>query len=395
MINPSALGWIDKFLSQNNNAIFPLKSWEDVYFDIQQTGFIYGHVISLQAPKTTILKNWTVDEATKIALLNALYLVFVQQTNTTTTDVFLEKTIQFYKKSVPQNTFFFSEWFKAEKNSSKLEGILDARIQTNSNFISKNFSHIVTNALLFIDVLAFQYFLENDDLADNFFKKIEENCLYIVSKALQTKTEKTTYDDLLLKLFKNSLRFTSFSDKKNAETEFDWKPFGTILEKYYYIDLAEMALWNDAVLEPSENDFLMRLVENLGLEEQKFKKNHSNIGEFIKKYKNEIPYFKFSNPVKHFYDNTTQNVSKLILRNKKRLIQEVSESKELMVLLTQSTTRKLDETEKKKVKKQLLDICKTIPSLTIFLLPGGGLLLPILIKFIPQLLPSSFNENLD
>jgi hypothetical protein len=55
----------------------------------------------------------------------------------------------------------------------------------------------------------------------------------------------------------------------------------------------------------------------------------------------------------------------------------------------------LDEKEKKKIKKQLLDICKSIPSLAIFLLPGGSLLLPILIKFIPTLLPSAFNENLD
>ncbi|MNS45611.1 LETM1-like protein [compost metagenome] len=66
-----------------------------------------------------------------------------------------------------------------------------------------------------------------------------------------------------------------------------------------------------------------------------------------------------------------------------------------MVLLAYSTTRDLDAKEKKKVKKQLLDICKTIPSLTIFLLPGGSLLLPILIKFIPTMLPSAFNENLD
>ena len=49
--------------------------------------------------------------------------------------------------------------------------------------------------------------------------------------------------------------------------------------------------------------------------------------------------------------------------------------------------------EKIKVKEQLLDICKTIPSLTIFLIPGGSLLLPILIKYIPSLLPSAFNEN--
>ena len=66
-----------------------------------------------------------------------------------------------------------------------------------------------------------------------------------------------------------------------------------------------------------------------------------------------------------------------------------------MVLLAYTTRRDLDEIEKKKVKKQLLEICKTIPSLAIFLLPGGSLLLPILIKFIPTLLPSSFNENLN
>jgi hypothetical protein len=88
-------------------------------------------------------------------------------------------------------------------------------------------------------------------------------------------------------------------------------------------------------------------------------------------------------------------VEVLISRNKNRLLKEITESKELMILLAKSTRRDLDEKEKKKVKKQLLDICKTIPSLTIFLLPGGSLLLPILIKFIPKLLPSAFNENLE
>jgi hypothetical protein len=77
------------------------------------------------------------------------------------------------------------------------------------------------------------------------------------------------------------------------------------------------------------------------------------------------------------------------------LIKEISQSKELMQLLAKSANKDLSKEEKKKVKKQLLDICKTIPSLTIFLIPGGSLLLPILIKFIPQLLPSSFNENLE
>lgn len=124
-------------------------------------------------------------------------------------------------------------------------------------------------------------------------------------------------------------------------------------------------------------------------------KSIAALANFISKNKHDIPYFNYSNPVKHFYDQTTQNVQTLVTRNKGRLLTEISQSKELMLLLTQSTIRELNQEEKKKVKTQLLDICKTIPSLTIFLVPGGSLLLPILVKFIPQLLPSAFNENLD
>jgi hypothetical protein len=86
-------------------------------------------------------------------------------------------------------------------------------------------------------------------------------------------------------------------------------------------------------------------------------------------------------------------VKKLITRNSKRLYQELKDSKELMVLLTQSTQRDLTRVEQKKVQEQLLDIFKSIPSLAIFLLPGGALLLPLVIKFIPKLLPSAFDEN--
>ena len=50
--------------------------------------------------------------------------------------------------------------------------------------------------------------------------------------------------------------------------------------------------------------------------------------------------------------------------------------------------------EKQKVQNQLMDIVKTIPALAIFALPGGGILLPILIKVLPfNILPSSFQEE--
>ena len=159
--------------------------------------------------------------------------------------------------------------------------------------------------------------------------------------------------------------------------------------------MAQMALWSDEKLEENEIDFLKNINADLGLEATILDKSINDINFFINQYKAEIPFFNFSNPIKHFYDQANKNVTKLIIRNKDRLTKEIKESGELMQLLAKSTRKDLSKEEKKKVKKQLLDICKTVPSLTIFLLPGGGLLLPILIKFIPQLLPSAFNENLD
>jgi len=90
---------------------------------------------------------------------------------------------------------------------------------------------------------------------------------------------------------------------------------------------------------------------------------------------------------------TVQEIKENIYKNKKRLAKEIRESKELLYLLTKSTHKKLSLEEKKKVKDQLIDICKSIPALAVFMLPGGALLLPLLIKLIPDILPSSFRED--
>ena len=90
---------------------------------------------------------------------------------------------------------------------------------------------------------------------------------------------------------------------------------------------------------------------------------------------------------------TVEEIKESIQRNKKRLAKELSESKELVGLIKKSMTTDLSEEEKEKVKNQLLDICKAIPAFTVFMLPGGALLLPLLIKLIPDILPSAFRED--
>ncbi|CAM1366733.1 conserved protein of unknown function [Tenacibaculum soleae] len=91
--------------------------------------------------------------------------------------------------------------------------------------------------------------------------------------------------------------------------------------------------------------------------------------------------------------NTVDEIKEAIQKNKKRLAKELQESKELIFLIKKSITTSLSDEEKNKVKTQTLDICKAIPAFAVFMLPGGALLLPLLIKLIPDILPSAFRED--
>ena len=397
MINPSAVGWIDKFLSKQKSSSLSANVDSNLFYNkVRETGFIYGYIVSFDTPIKIDTKGWLENEISKVALLNTLYGIYGLTVDEDNPEEFVAKALTFYNEMNPQGFSLFKKVLPNSSPSLNLEKIIDSRVQTNVDVFSKNFSHIATNALLFIDVLAFRQYLIHGTIPEKYLKKIEETIVSIVSLALKIKSNQSKYDDLLIKLFESSVRYSKFSKgnvKSLDELKLDY--FTYELEKKYLIDMAGMALWNDGIIEKNEVYFLHKLAEIMSISDEFVTESVYKTNQFIVRFRKEIPYFNYSNPVKHFYDQTTQTVIKLITRNKNRLAKEIVQSKELMLLLAYSTRRDLDEQEKKKVRKQLLDICKTIPSLTIFLLPGGSLLLPILIKFIPRLLPSAFNENLE
>ena len=398
MINPSAHGWISKFFfEQNSQEQFNLYDFESFYVATRKTGFLVGYATHFVTTKKIETKGLTTEEISKIALLNSLFGVFQIANCNTNSEEFVQRCVAFYKELHPKNSGLLDIFLPTDSPESKLEKIIANRIKTNDNIISKNFSHILTNALLFIDVLAFKRFIETESFPKKYLKKIEEIIVSVVSIALNTKETKSNYDDLLQKLFESSVRYSKFekSAKETSLQNIDFSYLDDDYERYYLIDIANMALWNDGQIESSEKNFLFDLAKELKISADFVESSITDMNTFLTENKSSIPYFNYSNPVKHFYDQTTSNVQTLVQRNKTRLLLEISQSKELMTLLRKSATEKLTPEEKKKVRNQILDICKSIPSLTIFLVPGGSLLLPILIKFIPQLLPSAFNENLD
>ncbi|OEK07565.1 hypothetical protein A8C32_17360 [Flavivirga aquatica] len=386
-MNPSASGWIKKLLKEASQNNFFLKYEEETFYDALRTcGFIYGSNLGVVAQ--IIEKNdLTEDELCKTNLCVSFFYTHAKSNSKIP---FIESIINFYTEINEPKSSFFKNLIGGKKSNEELENIIHKRIQIDANIITKNFNYFIINALLFVDVLAYKKYIENQSISIDYLKKMEASIASISLDVLNSKAIKNQYDDSLIKLFESSLRYHKNSNLGYKKAINNIK---TKQEKYYILDLACMATWSDRVIDLEEQQFLQQLGLDLKLNTLRIEQSIKTVNQFYIVNKNNIALLSSKNIVQSFYNNSSKMVHKLITRNSKRLYQELIDSKELMILLSQSTIRDLNKDEQKKVQEQLLDIFKSIPSLAIFLLPGGALLLPLVIKFIPKLLPSAFDEN--
>ena len=386
-MNPSSAGWINKLLKEISENDPYLKHEKASFYDaLRSCGFIYGSNLGIVA-QIIQKKDLTESELCKTNLCLALYYTHA---NSNCDISFIESVIRFYTEIDQIKTSFFQDLLGGKKSSEQLEKIIHKRIQIDANVLTKNFNYFIINALLFVDVLAYQTYLENLKISTKYLKNMEASIASITLDVLNSKETKNQYDESLIKLFESSLRY---QENSNITYKKAIKNVNTELEKYYILDLACMATWSDQMIDVKEQHFLEKLGQDLELNMSKTHQSIATVNHFYTVNKDNIALLSSKNIVQSFYNNSSKMVNKLITRNSKRLYRELKDSKELMVLLSQSTVRDLNKDEQKKVQEQLIDIFKSIPSLAIFLLPGGALLLPLVVKFIPKLLPSAFDEN--
>lgn len=386
-MNPSASGWIKKLLFEiEQQDSFTSVDIHSLYFKLRECGFIYG---SNQDIVSNYIENkgFTKEEICKLNLVIALLTTYKNHKDH---QEFAESIITFYEAINHYKSTFFEGILNGKRSNSTLEKIIHKRIQIDDNLITKNFNYFITNALLFVDVLAYQEFLETNQISERYLQQLETAIQTITVAALNVKKHKTNYDESLIKLLESSLRYQQLENITYQEAI---KMIDNQLEAQYILDLACMATWTDQQIDSNEQDFLLKLGNDIHVDEDTVKQSIVAVNGFYTKNKDNIELLTSKNLVKSFYDNSSSMVTKLISRNSKRLLKELRESKELMVLLTKSTVKDLTSEEQKKVQEQLMDVFKSIPSLAIFMLPGGALLLPLVIKFIPKLLPSAFDEN--
>lgn len=386
-MNPSASGWITKLLKNlSENQEFINQSEASLYCSLRDSGFIYGN-------NRSVIVNFidshdlTDEEICKINLFLALYFTHHKSQSKQN---FLDSIIEFYKNIDVYKSSFLNSIFSGKISNGLLEKIIHKRVQIDDNILIKNFNYFVINALLYVDILAYKEYLISNSISVNYIKKLEASIEKIVLDVLNSKIIKSKYDISIIKLFEASLRY---QDNTHISRDEALVNLTKKHEKWYLFDIACMSTWSDKIIDEKEQVFLFNLGNELQLSNDIIKNSIESVNSFYTKHKDSIDLLSSRNIAKNFYDNSSKMVSKLVSRNKKRLQKEIQQSKELMVLISQSTVRDLSKEESKQLQEQLVDIIKTIPSLAIFMLPGGAILLPLFIKLIPKLLPSAFDDN--
>ncbi|MDH4224470.1 MAG: LETM1 domain-containing protein [Deltaproteobacteria bacterium] len=166
------------------------------------------------------------------------------------------------------------------------------------------------------------------------------------------------------------------------------------LIRRYFLEVVIMMTLLDRVVTKEEDELLKRLVERLGLWGEELDQSRIAQETFLFAQGDNLQFFQKKPNLFNIKNRLKEKAGMAVRKNMNRVVNEIKETKELSQLLMKSSKTQLNPEEKKKVHDQLMDILKTIPALAIFALPGGGIILPVIMKLLPfNILPSSFEEK--
>ncbi len=408
--SPGAKNWIPKYFQLVERGIISLSPTQNsdyetdfLHVSINKTGLLYGACSSLIFAKEIDKSKFTKDENLKLLLFETLILTFQKYSSEFRENEFLESLEKFYHDIKLSQFTHWTSFFSEEKLETKIERILNDRVKVKSNIFGTNYwlNHL-SNSFVFLDVILFQKFLKGE--LNSFFE---------------------SYEKIALTVFK-SLTYAAYLDEKVEEKEqrLLWHFLSCANFEKEIKELCEKSIINGITFEEiqineGKDPFLSTIIFELSLfvtkgthfpsekEEQKIIKFGNQLGlsendiqlsfilcnSFLLENTEEVALLNADSNTQFVYNAFSKRWFKILGRNKDKLIKELKESKELVALIQKSTKEELTKDEKEQVKSQFLDILKSMPSMAIFMLPGGALLLPLILKIVPDLLPSSFKEN--
>jgi len=415
MISPGAKNWIKKYFSLiregsfslSNDLVLETKNKIDTHAAIiemaNQTGLTFGIPVSLLFTSSLKLEL-TEEERLKLLLFESLLAVYRQSNLEDFEEAkFIESIYKFYAYETEEGNHEWFSFFYSKDKFAALERFFANRIRIKSQLNDTNYwlNHL-SNSFVYLDVVLYQRYLEKKTLG--FAEHYEESLIQLLKTIIYVaKTEKniSQKENRLIDFYISAADISAKKSKEIkaflAEEILDYSTINfhksDLLLSNYTFELAAFILALNEDPHANEQVKLDNLGQALGLNQEERNAVIWQCKEFLTLHRSSISFLQTNSETKLVYTNLSKRYLKLLGRSKGKFLNEMRESKELIALVKKSTHTELTAKEKEIVKSQFKDILKSMPSLAIFMLPGGALLLPIILKLVPDLLPSAFKEN--
>ena len=410
--SPGSKNWIAKFFELLENGIFGIdddlihqKESNLTHFISHQTGLIYGTAKSFIFSNALDKKRFNSDEQLQLLLFETLLFTYIRKQQKPVSIIeFTTTLLSFYKGYNGSNLLDRFKYKTTSPTSKKLEIILASRVGIKSSFLGANYwlKHL-SNAFIFLDVILFRAFLEGDDSPflqkyERYTSSVLNGLIYVAhindkveekeKKILQLFIASAALPKAILQMYKERSKIGIKLKVLQQELVADH-----LLAQITY-EFGHLLLQSTHLITAEDRQKLEALGSALHLNTTQMLLSEEMCLAFIAQSgPDELLVYKQSTEASFAFKETSKRWLRIIGRNRDRLLTEMRESKELMALLHKSTKQDLSPEEKEQVKGQFYDILKTMPSLALFLLPGGSLLLPIVMKLVPELIPSAFKVN--
>jgi hypothetical protein len=413
MVSPGSKGWINKYFDLIEKEHFSLKlnCPPDMELDhflhltFTHSGIVFGYPSELIFATNLDDSKWTTEEKLKLLLFESHLFVYktIKGIEEVDKSAFIESMLTFYGKHNSYSITKIFTFFLKESNEEKLENIFTKRVGIKTNILDTNlWLNYLTNVFVYLDVILFVDYLKQEENGSfSNYSDLAMDALTAISMSAFSSGYVEEQEKALFKIFLASASLPEEKKEKALNqfkggtyySDFSENIHKKWLFKRFLLDISALTVLSNQKVVSAEKLFLLELCEFLQISRTELEETRVMVGSFVLNNNQKVSFLKSSSSYEKMFSSLSRRWIKVLGRNKDKLATELKQSKELIQLIKKSTTQELSKEEKEVVKTQFLDIVKSMPSLAIFMLPGGALLLPLVLKIIPDLVPSAFREN--
>ena len=417
-MNLSEKGWFKRLISsQAGVAEDKLDDKNEyLYKTAHNSGLIYGHPVLPKEFKNAEFLEMSQSAKLKLVLLDGFIKTAVFPTNELIPDdpdefvhYLSESIIEYYSNVIPNKKVKDRNfWGKKLNNEEIVEALLNDRLNSETLMLDNFWISFFNNSLLFLDVFFFgEWIVSRHEEAS--VQKIQQHrdevhllLLRVMASAAYADDTIQEEEKVLFNQFLASAHLPENMEKVAAEyinkgvsiTDVNLSPAKTWILKKYILELAILTVWADKIVTEGEKQFIVELSDRLGFTKDELEKSMVAIESFVLSNWGNIPFLQSKNSFDDIRARFLERLSEVMVKNKDRIGSEIKESKELIDLLIKSTKTDLSEEEQIKVRTQLIEILKMLPTFVIIALPGSFLTLPLLLKVLPKdTLPTEFQDD--